>query len=132
MDEGNIIGREEKIEYRDENGNLLNEEQVAELQGKVSFKTKYETRTRIVDADGNEIYEGEVVDGEEVDENGQLDNPHGTSADGANPETPGVPEESGNSEPPAVEAAEDGEDKEAKQREAQPGSEAPEATKDEL
>ncbi|KAG8534263.1 uncharacterized protein KY384_001107 [Bacidia gigantensis] len=52
------IKKEEKIEYRDEQGNLLNEEQVAALEGKVSFQTRYETRTRIVDADGNEIDEG--------------------------------------------------------------------------
>jgi dolichyl-phosphate-mannose-protein mannosyltransferase len=49
------ISREEKIEYRDQDGNLLNEEQVAALVGKVSFSTKYETRTRLVDADGNEV-----------------------------------------------------------------------------
>lgn len=50
--------KEEKIEYRDENGKLLDEQQVAELQGKVSFQTKYETRTRVVDAMGNEVNEG--------------------------------------------------------------------------
>jgi dolichyl-phosphate-mannose-protein mannosyltransferase len=33
-----IIGREEKVEYRDENGVLLNDEQVAELKGKVEFQ----------------------------------------------------------------------------------------------
>lgn len=52
------IKKEEKIEYRDQDGNLLNEEQVEALKGKVSFNTKYETRTRVVDADGNEIEEG--------------------------------------------------------------------------
>lgn len=35
---GHVIGREEKVEYRDEFGNLLNDEQVAELKGKVSFQ----------------------------------------------------------------------------------------------
>ncbi|EHK96454.1 putative Dolichyl-phosphate-mannose--protein mannosyltransferase 1 [Glarea lozoyensis 74030] len=50
-----IVKREEKVEYRDQDGNLLNEEQVKELEGKVSFKTRYETRTRLVDAAGNEI-----------------------------------------------------------------------------
>ena len=50
-----IIGREERIEYRDQDGNLLNEEQVKALQGKVEFKTRYETRTRVVDANGNEL-----------------------------------------------------------------------------
>lgn len=50
-----ILSREERVEYRDQDGNLLNEEQVKELQGKVEFKTRYETRTRVVDANGNEI-----------------------------------------------------------------------------
>ena len=52
------IRREEKVEYRDQDGNLLNEEQVSALQGKVSFQTRYETRTRIIDAAGNEIADG--------------------------------------------------------------------------
>ena len=49
------VRREEKVEYRDQDGNLLNEEQVAALAGKVDFHTRYETRTRMIDADGNEI-----------------------------------------------------------------------------
>lgn len=49
------VSTEETIEYRDQDGNLLGSEQVAELEGKVSFQTKYETRTRLVDAAGNEI-----------------------------------------------------------------------------
>ncbi len=49
------VRREEKVEYRDQDGNLLNEEQVAALAGKVDFQTRYETRTRMIDADGNEI-----------------------------------------------------------------------------
>ena len=54
-----ILKQEEVLEYRDQDGNLLNEEQVKELKGKVSFKTRYETRTRLVDADGNEV-EGDL------------------------------------------------------------------------
>ena len=50
-----IISREEKVEYRDQDGKLLNDEEVKALEGKVSFKTRYETRTRLVDAQGNEI-----------------------------------------------------------------------------
>ena len=50
--------REEKVEYRDQDGNLLNEEEVAALAGKVDFQTRYETRTRMIDADGNEIPDG--------------------------------------------------------------------------
>lgn len=49
------IHREEKVEYRDQDGNILNEEQVAELDGKVSFQTRYETRMRVLDANGIEI-----------------------------------------------------------------------------
>ncbi|KAI1080505.1 glycosyltransferase family 39 protein [Whalleya microplaca] len=51
-----LLGREEKVEYRDQDGNVLNEEQVKALEGKVEFKTRYETRTRVVDADGNEVW----------------------------------------------------------------------------
>ena len=65
---------EEKIEYRDEDGNLLDDEQVKALEGKVSFSTRYETRTRLVDEDGNEVYQGE-------DEAGVA----GTSPDGVDP-----------------------------------------------
>ncbi|KAK3371984.1 glycosyltransferase family 39 protein [Podospora didyma] len=50
-----ILSREERVEYRDQDGNILNEEQVKALEGKVEFKTRYETRTRVVDAQGNEI-----------------------------------------------------------------------------
>jgi len=49
---------EEKVEYRDDQGNLLDEEQVKALEGKVSFSTRYETRTRVVDQMGNEIEDG--------------------------------------------------------------------------
>lgn len=50
-----VLSREEKVEYRDQDGNLLDAEAVKSLEGKVSFKTRYETRTRMVDAQGNEI-----------------------------------------------------------------------------
>lgn len=53
--EQKILSREERIEYRDQDGNLLDEEQVKALQGKVEFKTRYETRTRLVDAEGKEL-----------------------------------------------------------------------------
>ena len=52
------VQKEEKIEYRDQDGNLLDSKQVAELEGKVSFHTKYETKTRLVDEAGNEIGDG--------------------------------------------------------------------------
>lgn len=50
-----VLSREERVEYRDQDGNLLDEEQVKALEGKVEFKTRYETRMRVVDADGNEL-----------------------------------------------------------------------------
>lgn len=52
-----IVKREERVEYRDQDGNILDPEQVKALEGKVEFKTRYETRTRVVDALGNEIEE---------------------------------------------------------------------------
>lgn len=79
MQEGGTF-TEEKIEYRDEDGNLLDEEQVKALEGKVSFSTRYETRTRLVDAAGNEI------DGIEDSELPQSN--AGTKADGIDQETP--------------------------------------------
>lgn len=54
------LSRSEKVEYRDQDGNILDEEQVAALEGKVSFETRYETRTRVIDANGNEIADGPV------------------------------------------------------------------------
>ena len=68
---------EEKIEYRDEDGNLLNDEQVASLEGKVSFQTRYETRTRLVDEFGRE-----VADGIDVDVDGHPPEPMGEEAEG--------------------------------------------------
>lgn len=51
---------EEKVEYRDQNGKIMNEEEVKALEGKVSFSTRYETRTRVLDADGKQLAEGLV------------------------------------------------------------------------
>lgn len=50
-----VLSREERVEYRDQDGNILDPEQVESLRGKVEFKTRYETRTRLVDEAGNEI-----------------------------------------------------------------------------
>jgi dolichyl-phosphate-mannose-protein mannosyltransferase len=112
---------EEKVEYRDENGNLLDEAQVKELEGKVSFSTRYETRTRLVDAAGNEIYN-------EVVEPGVA----GTMADGPDPETEGQAEAS--AQPPKVNVDGDVEKEEAVggMATAEPESEAAVETKDEL
>lgn len=52
-----VIGREERIEYRDEAGNIVDPEEVSRLQkeGKISLQTKYQTQTRVIDEYGNEI-----------------------------------------------------------------------------
>ena len=50
-----VPSREEKVEYRDQDGNTLNEEQVRLLEGRVSFSTKYETRTRVLNSAGDEM-----------------------------------------------------------------------------
>jgi dolichyl-phosphate-mannose-protein mannosyltransferase len=113
-EEGNIIGREEKIEYRDQNGNLLGEEAVAALlkEGRAKFETKYETRTRVVDDQGNEI---PPVAPDHPDVQGQ------------NPDTKGIPEEKA-SQPAAAQAEPESSEGERK-NEAQPASDANEATK---
>ncbi|KAF8419734.1 Dolichyl-phosphate-mannose-protein mannosyltransferase-domain-containing protein [Tirmania nivea] len=63
---GKIIKREEHVEYRDQDGNLLNEEQIKELEGKVEFKTRYETKTRLLDQDGNELPEGYQIENGDI------------------------------------------------------------------
>jgi len=100
---------EEKVEFRDENGNLLNEDQVKAMEGKVSFSTRYETRTRLVDEAGNEVYEGIVAEGdaagagaEAVAENA------GTIAEGSNPDTQdALGENEANTVPPQAGVKED-------------------------
>lgn len=57
-----FLGKSERVEYRDQDGNILDEEQVSKLRenGDIEFKTRYETRTRVVDSDGKEIPGAEV------------------------------------------------------------------------
>lgn len=123
-----ILSKEEKIEYRDENGNILDPEQVSALAGKVSFKTRYETRTRIIDAQGNEIHEG-LVDARQGEEG--VAPPH-PDAEGRNPETGDKKEAEASEHPPTVAV---GDDKlkeksvEGQTGSPRPGSEAQEATK---
>lgn len=59
-----IVKREEHVEYRDQDGNVLDEEQVKALEGQVEFHTRYETKTHIVDADGVEFPEDAVFEDE--------------------------------------------------------------------
>ncbi|KAI0017903.1 dolichyl-phosphate-mannose-protein mannosyltransferase 1 [Xylariomycetidae sp. FL0641] len=77
-----VVGREERVEYRDQNGNILNEEQVKALEGKVEFKTRYETKTRVVDANGNEV----LMPAVEEEQGAGVAPPH-PDVEGANQET---------------------------------------------
>lgn len=114
--EGRVIAQEEKVEYRDQDGNLLNEDQVQALlaEGKASFQTKYETRTRLVDEQGNEVNASGVA-------------PDHPDVEGQNPNTKGVPEDKANKSPADARAG--GSLKKADDGKAKPASEASEATK---
>jgi len=127
---GHVVGREEKVEYRDEQGNLLNDEQVAELKGKVSFQTRYETRTRIIDADGHELYNG-AADMVPESLRQQVAPPH-PDVEGQNPETGNASAEQPSAQPPKVEVESDVEKEksiaEAETTAAKPAGEGNEAT----
>lgn len=114
-DEGRILHQEETVEYRDQDGNLLDDEAVQQLlqDGKAKFETKYETRTRLVDEAGNEV---PAVAPDHPDVQGQ------------NPDTKGVPEEKGKSEPANAHAEAESVERE-RQNDPQPASDANEATK---
>lgn len=111
-----FIAQEEHVEYRDQDGNLLDEAQVADLlaEGKASFQTKYETRTRMVDEFGNEVNASGVA-------------PDHPDVEGQNPDTKGVPEEKGRSQPADAKAG--GSVKKEDDGKAKPASDASEATK---
>jgi dolichyl-phosphate-mannose-protein mannosyltransferase len=125
-----VVSKEERIEYRDENGRVLNDDEVSALAGKVSFKTRYETRTRIVDAQGNEIYEG-LVDAHGAEEQAGVAPPH-PDVEGGEPETQQGSEPAEASDaPPTVEVVEDQQKEssvEQDSHEAKPASEAQTAT----
>jgi dolichyl-phosphate-mannose-protein mannosyltransferase len=135
------VRREERIEYRDPNGNILDEEQVESLKGKVRFETRYETRTRVVDAKGNKV---EIpvpsvgwsppVEEQAADVPGGVAPPH-PDVHGVDPETKQATKRQGEKhldldEPiPEAEESVEGE-KEKKGRSAKPASEGNEATKE--
>jgi dolichyl-phosphate-mannose-protein mannosyltransferase len=127
-----VVSKEERVEYRDEHGRILNEDEVAALADKVSFKTRYETRTRVVDAQGNEIYEG-LVDAHEAAEEHGVAPPH-PDVEGRNPETQEAGEVAEASDvPPTVEAVEDQKKEQSIEREAneaKPASEQQAATQE--
>lgn len=115
--EPHVIAREERVEYRDQDGHLLNDEQVQSLlaEGKATFQTKYETRTRLVDEHGNEISgDGGVA-------------PDHPDVQGQNPDTKGILKAQGQSQPADVEAGKSA--KKGDEGKAKPASDATEATK---
>jgi dolichyl-phosphate-mannose-protein mannosyltransferase len=123
--EPRILSKEEKVEYRDQDGNLLNEEQIKALEGKVEFQTKYETKTRVVDGEGNEIPEPAGGWPEEVV---AVAPPH-PDVEGVDKETIQVED----AKPPQEAAASREGEKEAEQAKAKPASDNKEATvQDEL
>lgn len=116
QDEANIINREETVEYRDQDGNLLDEAAVKALmaEGKAKFETKYETRTRVVDELGNEVP--------------PVAPDHPDYEQGQNPDTKGIPAGKGQSRPADAQAEAESVEAE-RNKEAQPASDANEATK---
>jgi dolichyl-phosphate-mannose-protein mannosyltransferase len=124
-DELPVLSKEERIEFRDENGRILDEEEVKALEGKVSFKTRYETRTRIV---GNELHES-LVEAREAEDQGVAP-PH-PDVEGRNPETKEGKEAEASEVPPTVEAIEDEKKEKSVEEQAKspkPASEAQAAT----
>ncbi|KAJ6026814.1 uncharacterized protein N7446_004586 [Penicillium canescens] len=114
-----IQGSMARVEYRDQNGNVLPEDLVASLraEGKVKFETRYEPGSRMENA-----HEVPVVDG-------QLAPPH-PDVQGQNPETASGPGDSVPPESPASVA--EGNESSVEQPsslEAKPASEGNEATK---
>ena len=114
--EAGVVSSEEKIEYRDQDGNLLDEEQVQALkaEGNAKFETKYETRTRVVDELGNEVPQQQLA-------------PDHPDVQGQNPDTQGMPESEANRQPAPAQAGSS--KKNEVQGEAKPASDASEATK---
>ncbi|KAE8342911.1 hypothetical protein BDV24DRAFT_39575 [Aspergillus arachidicola] len=104
-----------RVEYRDQDGNILDEKLVAALakEGKVSFETRHETRTRL--EHGHEV---EMI-------NGQVAPPH-PDVEGQNPETLGKQEQATDDGPAS--AAGDSSAAEPNSPEAKPASEGNEAT----
>ncbi|EQK98761.1 glycosyltransferase family 39 [Ophiocordyceps sinensis CO18] len=121
-----VVSQEEKVEYRDQDGNLLDPEQVKELEGKIDFQTKYETRTRVLDENGNEM---PMPEGGWPAEMGAGVAPPHPDVQGVDKETVKVDDAKPNQD---AAASRDGE-REAERAKAKPASESKDATgKDEL
>jgi dolichyl-phosphate-mannose-protein mannosyltransferase len=105
-----------RVEYRDQQGNILDEDVVESLrkEGKVSFETRHETRTRL--AQGHLV---DMVDGE-------IAPPH-PDVEGQNPETLDKPEEVAEDSPASAAGAESLKE-EVNSPEPKPASEGNDAT----
>lgn len=124
---GNLVKREQKTEYRDQNGVVLDAEQIKELEGKVSFETRFEVHTRMIDAAGNEV--------NSVKDEGVAP-PH-PDVDNVDPDTAGAPVKESQDAPARQEDVQADETKEravenSPRGEAKPASEVKGATKEEL
>lgn len=114
-----IQGSMARVEYRDQNGKVLDENLVASLraEGKVKFETRYDAGHKMENA-----HEVPIVDG-------QLAPPH-PDVEGQNPETGNAPEDSVPPESPA--SVVDGNERSVEKpisMEAKPASEGNDATK---
>lgn len=96
-----VFSPEEKVEYRDQDGNLLNEDEVKSLMdgGEASFSTKYETKTLLVDEQGNQVLEDPQT------ETGSTAPAH-PDTENVDPETAQEPEPQATDEPRAPAQAE--------------------------
>lgn len=113
-----VDGTGERVEYRDQDGNLLDEAEVSSLaaEGKISMETKYETKIKVVDQYGNPL---EETDG--------VAPPH-PDVEGQNPDTKGIPESLGNAQPTSADTSFVGSGPKEEDGKPKPGSEANEAT----
>ncbi|KAF4969792.1 hypothetical protein FZEAL_10166 [Fusarium zealandicum] len=123
--EHRVVAKEEKVEYRDQDGNILDPEQVKALEGKVEFKTKYETKTRVVDESGNEVNEPQGGWPENMEPG--VAPPH-PDVEGVDSETIKVKSEDAAAAPPQDAAASKDGEKEAEEVKAKPASENKDAT----
>ncbi|KAL1890395.1 Dolichyl-phosphate-mannose--protein mannosyltransferase 1 [Ceratocystis pirilliformis] len=118
-----LVQREETVEYRDQDGNLLDPEVVEGLKGKVEFQTRYETRTRLIDSEGNEL----PAQGGFAAEPAQQAPPH-PDVEGIDPETKHVSDNPAPVVPVVHQESVDGA-KEAEKSKPKPASEGNDATK---
>lgn len=85
----------DKVEFRDQHGNLLDPEQVKELEEQdIKFQTKVETKTQIVDE------AGEIIE-MRAGESAGVHPPH-PDVEGRNPNTAGKGGNEANEAPPKV------------------------------